>query len=143
MLTTIAEIAHHHNEPRPARTAQHTIGSPFERRARALETRGDWLALVLLIEDELEFEDNPERQAHLWTRLADIHTDVLLDTHSAIDACQQALDADPEHIPALMRLEALCVASDRTDILTDTLEERLTLEPEDTFARLALTRQAS
>lgn len=118
--------------------------STFEVRLRVLEARGDWPTLVMLIEDTLEeaMEDggDPEEIASLWVRLASVYAEVFLDDLSAHDACCQALDADPDHLPALWRLEEVSARLGDFEALHAFINERFEHNVDDGPAVAILAR---
>ncbi len=109
---------------------------------RLYEAAGDWVNLIGILRQEVEWADDGERRKSLLYRIAEIQETALEDTSAAIETYQELVDFDPEEEPALDSLERLYFQNERWADLIGILKRRVELSADAEERRALLGRVA-
>lgn len=80
---------------------------------KAYAQRGNWLAVVGLVERELQTAESDLARARLWAELAKVYHFKLVDPHKAESAAKKAIELDASNAHALMVLGDLAFEAGR------------------------------
>ena len=93
-------------------------------------TRGDWGALVSLLEDQFKYATDPDQQLFLLGRIGQIAEEKADDIDSATGAYERMLEVRPEHLVAIQSLVRLKEKQQRFAEMLTHLEAEIDLTEE-------------
>ena len=119
--------------------------TPLDELARLFESLCDYPALVDILREKAQIEDNSDTRADLFVRVAELQAGPIEDQSAAVDTLKEALDYAPNHLIALATLVELEeMRGDYTALEEALLRQSNNLQGEEQFTALArLARNAS
>jgi tetratricopeptide (TPR) repeat protein len=100
----------------------------FRSLERLQRARGDWDAVVRVLERQIAATTTPAPRVDLWASLGRLHEQELADPHRAIEAWSNALEISPEHREALQALARLYRRVEAYDRAAETLVKHAELD---------------